>query len=64
MIGSMIVDTIKYVEHSNDVRVYDGNNFIMYAHFTDETYKNLIILIISIHLVGKSKESCMILEDS
>lgn len=56
--------TIKYVEHSNDVRVYDGNNFIMYAHFTDETYKNLIILIISIHLVGKSKESCMILEDS
>ena len=27
----------------------------MYAHFTDETYKNLIILIISIHLVGKSK---------
>ncbi|MEJ7550596.1 glycosyl transferase family 1, partial [Staphylococcus hominis] len=33
--------TIKYVEHSNDVRVYDGNNFIMYAHFTDETYKKL-----------------------
>ena len=60
----MIVDTQLSMLNILMMYVYDGNNFIMYAHFTDETYKNLIILIISIHLVGKSKESCMILEDS
>ncbi len=30
---------IKPVSESNDVRIYDHQQFIMYAHFADETYK-------------------------
>ena len=32
---------IKPVSESNDVRIYDHQQFIMYAHFADETYKKL-----------------------
>ena len=32
--------TVRDVHQANDVRVYDGENFIMYAHFSDDTTKN------------------------
>lgn len=33
--------TLKFVENSNDVRIYDEEQFIMYAHFLDKQYRNL-----------------------
>ena len=32
-IGKSHVGTLKFVENSNDVRIYDEEQFIMYAHF-------------------------------
>lgn len=32
---------IRYVENTYDVRIYDNDDFILYAHFTDDTYKQL-----------------------
>ena len=33
--------TLKFVENSNDVRIYDEEQFIMYAHFLDKQYHQL-----------------------
>lgn len=33
--------TLKFVENSNDVRIYDEEQFIMYAHFLDKQYRQL-----------------------
>lgn len=30
--------TLKFVENSNDVRIYDEEQFVMYAHFLDKQY--------------------------
>ena len=45
--------TIKPVSETNDVRIYDQQQFIMYAHFADEAYQKLITLIILTHLEEK-----------
>ena len=46
----------KPVSETNDVRIYDQQQFIMYAHFADEAYQKLITLITLTHLEEK-KES-------
>ena len=33
--------TVRDVHQANDVRVYDGENFIMYAHFSDDTLRKI-----------------------
>ncbi|HGX0986139.1 TPA: glycosyl transferase family 1, partial [Staphylococcus aureus] len=33
--------TLKFVENSNDVRIYDEEQFVMYAHFLDKQYHQL-----------------------
>ncbi|OMH92718.1 serine-aspartate repeat adhesin O-glycosyltransferase SdgA [Staphylococcus argenteus] len=33
--------TLKFVENSNNVRIYDEEQFIMYAHFLDKQYRDL-----------------------
>lgn len=32
---------MKFVENSNDVRIYDEEQFVMYAHFLDKQYHQL-----------------------
>ena len=33
--------TIKPVSETNDVRIYDQQQFIMYTHFADEAYQKI-----------------------
>lgn len=32
---------IEYIPNTNDIRVYDGKTFIMYAHFLNRSYKHI-----------------------
>lgn len=32
---------LKYIANTHDVRVYDGENYIIYAHFTDESFNKV-----------------------
>ncbi len=54
--------TLKFVENSNDVRIYDEEQFVMYAHFLDKQYHQLNYVNYFDHKRRKVKHKCMMEE--